>query len=246
MSSVPAFTVLDDAIGMDESDLDFGAPKSTWEDMYQSNVLSAPPNSPFSNYNVPHMPPDYESLSHSSRTPSIPQSYNDSLAHNSFVERKLRQFHMPSIPPTPLPQKINLPTLIPPYGTSYPTNQYSAFDGEYALDAGVQSFYNVPGVPIASVPALQDARYAPSQAMGPTSTVVVENSFREGFNAGQKNYTPSCVDMIGHIQGCPMCSNYLKGDSRLYTVVIGFLLIIILILLFFLLRRSGIRSANIK
>jgi hypothetical protein len=117
------------------------------------------------------------------------------------------------------------------------------------MNAGVNAFTALPGVPLASNPALQDARDSPSVPMGPSTLMLVaERQFKEGFKQGREHfassYVPTCGDSIEHVNSCPICSSYVNSDKKILQVVIGFLVMIILVLLFFLVKKGRATSSD--
>ena len=239
-SQIPAFTVLDDGFN-NESNLQ--PPKQAWQSMYDSNILSAPPNSPFSGYEV-SKPDDsnYESLTNATNpVPRIPESYNQGLIDNSSQLSRNLRYNLPATPPIPLQSHINLPSFNPPYGTPYSSSKFSPYDGELSMQAGVRSFYALPGVPVSSQQALQDARDSPAVQMSPqTITMIADNHFREGFKQGRERYESNvnCPECMSHISSCPVCNNYINSHKSIYLLIIGFLSFIILILLFILYKKQ--------
>lgn len=239
--SVPSFTILDDQFQFEQQQQ---AQRPMWETQYASNVISAPQNDPFAGYDVPNNAPNinYDSLSVPTRTPSVSASYDDMLRQNRYAGFNQQQWGMQSAGPAVLPEELRLPQVIPPYGTAYPTNGYSAFDGEMALGSGINSAYGMPGVPAASWPALEDARASPSVPLGPNHLyMVAEKHFKEGYKTGREeyvqSYSASCKDAVDHVASCPICSGYLNGDRKIMWIVIGILVIICLILAWFLFKK---------
>jgi hypothetical protein len=215
--------------------------------MYESNITSAPPNSPFVDFNVPHTQNDYESLTYQSSTPHIPASYNQGIVNNAETMARNMHYNLPAMPPEPLPSYIDLPTFTPPYGTPYQTPGYSAYDGEVAMNMAVPAYYSHPGVPASTWPALQDARDSPSMPMTPYALeMVVKNHYKEGYKNGREHfaqtYTPSCSDCINHIQGCPLCSSFVNGHKQLYQFGIGFLIILVCVLLYMLFKKHHMKA----
>ena len=244
-----AFTVLDD--GFSGSQASSQPRKPAWQNMYDSNILSAPPNSPFSNFEVSHVDSDYETLTHQSSSPQIPQSYNDGVMNNELVHQTNMNYNLPANAPHPLPSYMDLPAFNPPYGMAYPSSKYSAYDGELAMNAGVISYHGLPGVPVSSPTALQDARDSASVPMGPLQmAVVAENHYREGFKNGRENYAstyaPSCSECIAHIQGCTVCNHFVSGHLKFYQIGIALLIILVLILLWMLFRRISPKTMVIN
>jgi len=254
-SNVPSFTILNDALGDDLGQMEqqsMQPPQPAWQSMYQSNILSPPPNSSILANDMSQMAePNYDSLTHHTPTPNIPASYGASLFNNAAVSSKNLRFNLPATPSAPLPSYLDVPYVNPPYGTSYPSSGYSAYDGAQAMNAGMPQFYSPQGVPAASWPALQDARDSPSVPIGPNNiAIIAERHYKEGFNRGREQYAesyqPACSQCVAHIEGCPICNGYMNGDKKLYRIGIGVLLIFILILLWMLFRRmSGQKNESI-
>jgi len=244
---IPAFTVLDDSIDNNPravQERNPGVP--TWQSMYQSNISSAPPNSPFLDYAMPNMVQDYPEPELNASRPTLPDSYGESILHNGAVAKNNIRWNLPATPPDPMPTYNTIPYLNPPYGTPYPTNGYSQFDGSFAMNAAVPQFYGGPGVPAASWPAMMDARDSPSVPMTPiTLAIVAEKRYQQGLQDGKENfaqsYQPTCHQSIGHSLSCPLCSNYLTGNKKLYQGAIIVLSVIVLILLLLLYRKGPLR-----
>jgi len=190
------------------------------------------------------MDADYETLTHATRTPQMPLSYDESLFNNAAVSQKNLRYNLPANAPLPLPSYIDPPLTPTPYGTPYPSNGYSSFDSNETMNAGIPQFYSTSGVPVASWPSLEDARNSPSVPAGPaTVAIIAETHFKEGFKQGLEHYTPpTCTGSIDHLTSCPICSHYVNGDKKFYKIAIGFLIILILLLLWMLFRKIPIRK----
>jgi hypothetical protein len=221
MSGIPSFTILE---------------PPSWEDMYKSNIM--PSNNPFPNYEVQRPITDYESLTGRSahKAPRISQSYDDILINNSVTDAQLNQYNMPSAAPSPLESQIDLPSLNPPWGTPYPTNGYSPYDSELAINSNYSESYGLAGVPLASPPSLQDSRVNNNNkiAMGPADMIsYAQLHFKEGYNAAS-----NCRSVIDHIQSCPVCFGYMTANTKYYKTIIIILFIFVIILLFVLFRKK--------
>jgi len=243
MSRVPAFTVIEEVGQNNYQDNLLVDEPAPWQSMYQSNVMSAPPNSPFSDYNVPHVDADYETLTYSAKIPQVAPSYNQSLFNNAAVSMKNLRYNLPANAPLPLPVPLDLPMTATPYGTPYPTNGYSADDGALAMDSGISQFYALPGVPAASWPSLEDARKSPSVPAGPaTIAIVAEQHFKEGFKKGLEHLSqPTCSSSIEHVNNCPICNHFVNGDKKYYKIAIIFLTILAIVLLWIIYKRSHVK-----
>lgn len=232
---IPAFTLLENTIDTGPLAWQYEHPKMPkWQSQYQANFTDAPPNSSILEYNMPHMIKDYPAPKLDMPYPEIPYGYDNTFDHNNMVNQRSIKWNLPNIPPEPMPSKIMLPTLHPPYGTSYPTNGYSQYDASLAMNAGIPQFKFNPGVPAASWPALQDARDSPSVPLGPaTLAIVAENHFKEGFEKGLEHFKGlnNCGSFIDHMINCPVCFNYFNGWKKIYHIGIGILLFILLMLL---------------
>ena len=237
--AIPAFTILDDAIDNEPLAREQQEPgMPTWQAMYESNLTSAPPNSPLFEYNMPNMVGDYPMPQFGARTPQIPQAYTDSLHANIGVSKRNLRFNLPAVPPEPLPSYPPVPYYTPPYGMPYPSDGFSQFDGSLAMNAGVSQFVGGPGVPAASWPALQDGRDSPSMPMTPYLLGFVEKTFKEGYKAGREDYVPSCQDNFHHSLSCPICSAASIQTTRLYQGGLIFLGLMVLALLIILFRHK--------
>jgi hypothetical protein len=241
---VPAFTVLDDSIDNNPRAIQAANPgMPTWMSMYASNITSAPPNSPLLEFAMPDMVQDYPVPELNSPKPILPDSYGESIMHNGAVAKNNIRWNLPATPPSPMPTYNEIPYFNPPYGTPYPTNGYSQFDGDFAMNAGNSQFYGGPGVPAASWPGMLDARDSPSMPMTPTTlAIVAEKRYQQGLQDAKEHfaqtYQPTCHQSVNHSLNCPLCSNYLGGNKKLYQGAIIILSVIVLILLLLLYRKK--------
>jgi len=237
MTDQIAFTVLNDSF--DQISDQSGNTEPAWQKMYQSNVISAPPNSPFLDYEMPHIGQDYETLTFASKTPKIPAIYDIGRAKSAALIERNKQYNLPYNTPVPLQGPVNLPSFSPPYGTPYPSSRYSSWDGELAVQTGVPTFYSLPGVPAGTPPALIDARNSPGVPMGPYQLdIIAENKFREGFQQAKEHFsTPTCIQSIEHFQNCAICNKFISNRDTFYKFSILFLVILIFALLWMLNKR---------
>ncbi len=228
---IPAYTVLEEHT----------EEPATWENAYKSNFMSAPPNTPISDYDVMNADSNAREMLglHESREPKISQGYHNSIINNAAVSKKNLRFNIPNEATYPLPRDISLPYFNAPYSYPYPTDGYSPFDGALAMNANVPQFYGHAGVPIASNPALEDARNSPAVPMGPqTLAVIAENHWKEGWKAGREGYEPNCSEHIHHAMSCPLCIHYIRGDLKFYKISVLFLFILLVVLIILLYKKN--------
>lgn len=154
---------------------------------------------------------------------SMPKSYNYTIQQNTNLDNKLKQLHLPSEQGMVLPEPIPIPTFQPPYGTPYPSAGYSAYDTELVRAGGIPMGYAPIPYPIASPPALQMAKNAPSVPMS------LERYEKHDIN---------CSDTLHHFLSCSICKSYIYGNTKLLTGIIIFLGIIVIILLIVCFRKK--------
>lgn len=240
--AVPAFTIIENAIDNNPIERQIQQPEvPAWMSMYQSNITSPPPNSPLLPFAMPDMTSDYPDQYQmlNAPAPQMPESYADSLIQNTGVTNRNQRFNLPATAPAPLPSYPPFPYTETPYGTPYPTNGYSQFDGSLAMNAGIPQFYGGPGVPAASWPALQDARDSPSVPTTPyTLAFIAEKKYKEGFRAGNDSHQTSCQESFAHSLSCPVCKAASSQSIKMYQAGVSFLALVILFL-FILLFRKG-------
>lgn len=207
-----------------EEDIDLPMQKNpgvpTWLSMYQNSTLLNQNN-------------------FTASEPVLPKSYNNNVERNVNTTYQLKQNHMPDVPAAPLPPPMSLPTFKPPYGTPYPTNGYSAYDGEVARLAGIPMATAGPSTPIGTPPALEDARNSKSVNIDKMSyQQELDKHFKEGYKQG-RDISPSCGQSIHHALTCQVCKQAMFGNNKMLWLGIGFLGLIVLILLFLLFKQKS-------
>lgn len=240
--AVPAFTIIENAIDNEPLARQIQQPEvPAWMSMYNSNITSAPENSPLFPYAMPDMTTDYPDQYQmlNAPAPQMPSSYANSLIQNADVTNRNRRFNLPATAPEPLPSYPPFPYTETPYGMPYPSNGYSQFDGSLAMNAGIPQFYGGPGVPAASWPALQDARDSPSMPTTPyTLAFVAEKKYKEGFQAGKDAHHTSCQESFAHSLSCPVCKAASSQSIKMYQIGTSFLALVILFLFILLFRHK--------
>lgn len=233
MSRIPAYTVLNESI--DDKDV------QTWENAYQSNLLSSTNVSNYDVYKPNYSPRDYDTLSGSSDMPSVSKLYDDMLTNNAHTQDYMnRQGLYPNYSPYPPQTKMGLPSLQPqpPYNVNYPTNGYSPYDYSLAQNSNyIKSTANIP-VPLSSSTALKDSREEPSMIMPNNNPLVIKHSnpdlMKENYyGTGNMN----CMNIYDHVHNCPMCMGYFHRNEKSLLIIIGFLLVIIFVLLLMLFKK---------
>ena len=232
---VPSFTVIDDL--QDDRSL---FPVNSWENQYQANPLSPPPNAAYPGYEV-NEPTEYHLSNYDTLTfpnPMVPDFYKDSIYNNIVSQKNLRKYNMQTEASAPLPKPYSVPLYHYPYGTPYPTDGFGAYDNALMGQASVPQFYNIPGVPLSSVPALQDARDNPSVRARPVDLIAyADTHFREGYQAAAREKM-SCTDAVRHVTSCEICNGYLTGNNKYYLLIIGVLTIVVAVLLYMVMKKK--------
>ena len=172
MSKVPAYTILNDSIEDNPDGI------QSWENMYQSNLLNS---SSYSNYDM--VKPGLKHINYESLTgnePEIPSSYNTILSNNENTGNYMNQQGLfPNYQPYPLPSKLNIPAVQPPYNRPYPSDGFSAGDASLAYRSGIlSSVANIP-VPASSHASLQDARNTKSYVMEQNPLLITKNDYEK-------------------------------------------------------------------
>jgi hypothetical protein len=235
-NNIPAYTILND-ITADEPHNEKNPPIPSWQNMYNSNINTPPLHTESipdyaTGWGTSH-DNSYDTLTAPHSIPQIPSSYNESIYNNAEMSERNAKYNLQSLPSTPLPSFIDLPShASPPYGTPYPSTNYSAYDGALANASGHPKFYNIPGVPLATHPSLQDARSSNGVAMGTS----MADGNRETRNS--KEYYPTCPESIHHISSCVVCSRIINGEKKILQIVVVGLFLVIFILMFILFRKS--------
>jgi len=229
---VPSFTLVED-LSEDNSLY----PNSSWENAYQANSLSPPPNSPYPGYAV-NEPTTYSLNAYndlSFNDPTVPDFYTNSLSNNYVTQKNLRKYNMQTDAPAPLPTPLSFPLHSYPYGTSYPSDGgYGPYDFALSNRAASPMSYGLPGVSAATVPGLQDARQNQSVQARPVDIYLYgETKFKEGYHSKL-----TCGDSIKHMVTCDICKNYVNGSTKYFSMIIVILLLFICILLYLLLKKD--------
>jgi hypothetical protein len=233
--NIPSFSVIDDVfqhpnLSQDNNNNN----EEIWKDMYSSNLIPTNKERPkindnyiYSELNDPNTHINHHTLDHPYQKPYLPKSYNNNLENNYLAQANLADYNLQTSAPAPLPSKMPMPNFVPQYGTPYPTNGYSAFDGTMANDARVNAFYGLGGVPISTPPSLQDARNSYSIPLG-------YSGYREGYHNDHSN----CSNSINHMNNCEICKSYINMNCNYYKFIIAVLIVLIIILLCFLMSRN--------
>jgi hypothetical protein len=231
--SVPAFTVLEDSLDITESR---NLNKPLWMSMYDNATLSQRPQQA----QFPSLNNSYDGQP--TFNPSISQRYNEMIEENAQGQHLLDRQGLPSIPPRHLEDPISLPDFNPPYGTPYPTKGYSFWDASASVDSGQTQGIARPPVPLASIPALIDARNSPSVPLDPATLEsykeYANQHFREGFRLGTEQRS-NCPDIVHHLSSCSLCKTVVRNQEKLMLCAIGFLVVIVIILLILLMKKKS-------
>lgn len=138
---------------------------------------------------------------------------------------------------------LYLPTWTPTnLGVAYPTDGFSAYDASKVYNSQSNTEYKVKGVPVATEPALQDARGKNTIMMSPLSgekeyrvdkqiTMPIVEKYGSGCDI-------NCRHAVEHIIDCPICNYYANRMQRLYMIIIGILTAIIIVLIYLLLKKQ--------
>lgn len=237
---LPSFTILDRAYDNNPEAKQMRHPdRPVWESQYSSATFSS--DNPVLDYRMEQMSQDYPKPVMNSSYPQVPLNYDINQINNQYINNYARQWNLQSAPPVPLPGNLPVNLVKTPYGTPYqPTFSYN--DASLAVNAGVNAFQALPGVPAASWPAMQDARYSPAVPMGPSTIDVIRTaSFKEGYNHAHETFTPTCGQFISHSSTCALCSHYIHGWKKLYNMGLIILLLLVVVLLFLLFRQTSIK-----
>jgi len=239
--SIPSFTVVDNL-----NETNIKQDKPTWQQMYETTIIGSNPDYSFVGADdfKPFPEDEYQMYNNT--------NINNMIQNNKQLEAELSQNKLQTEPPFPLPTQYKSPNLTPPYGTSYPSSGYSAYDVSQPMNANINSFTAAPPVPYGSNPALIDARNGiPVQA----NPLYAQNNdinfmYREGFDDNDSenyfinddpSYNPpnKCRNTIHHIEHCHICQRYVRSDKPVLIVIIIFMIILVLILLYVLYKKNN-------
>lgn len=215
----PAFSILEGNIDFPSQIQAVVPQKPAWLSQYDNSAILR-----MNGTESPPIPSDVLGMTYNSQgvdnntsfLSNTPESYT--VAQNQNLERKLRQFNMPSEAVDPLPEQLSVPQFTPPYGTPYPSTGYSAYDHELVKNSKVPMAIAQIPLPIASPPGVEDARNYPSSQM------------RENFHG-------SCAHSIQHLIGCSVCKGLIFNKEQMMFSIIIILGVICIVLLILLLRR---------
>lgn len=249
-NQVPTFSVLEDIQDNNNDD-------NNWKKMYDSSLMA--PSLVLPAYE-PENKFGYDTTGYvSSSEPRISKRYNQMIDSNDYLVQNLKDNNM-STWSNPLPDKVKLPSFVPPYGTTYPSAKYSPYDAALAYESGFIAATSQPSVPVSSVAAMTNAQNQTSIPLNQSVVTsqltlediksVLDSKIKEHYGqlsnqiTGKINQThdTNCSEVIKHAQSCPVCTGYMTSntatDLKVYRVIIVMLIIVVIILFIIVLRKK--------